>query len=1095
MDFLKFISKSLVFFRKQQFALLAGTILSTALITGSLIIGDSVKKSLKDIVNFRLGNARFALITGERFVTANLAQRLEKDLGSETASLLQIPAIAINPESGIRVNSAQVIGIDNDFNTIAPDSLPEISGQEAFISDNLAQKLKLEPGQEFLLRIENISLVPLNAPFSNQEQPSISLRLKIKSIVGKHQMGWFSLKNDQKPPFNIFVQRSLIDKELKISGLINIILLCENSKERLSEEKLQQSLKASWQMKDAGLGFKKTENEFDFDLVSDRIFIDNEVVDLIDSSGLKYQPVLTYLVNSIKAGIKNTPYSFITALRDHDLVKGLKENEIVINEWLADDLGVKTGDTLTLEFFVIGPFRTLKENRAPFIIHKIIPVQKLSSMMPDFQGLTEAGHCRDWKAGVPIDFDRIRDKDEDYWNKYRGTPKAFISIESGSKIWNNKIGELSAMRFNISKTDSNSIKKEILQKLNPKDLGLAFYPVFNQGLAATVNAVDFSQLFLSLGFFVILAAVILTMLIHSLNMESRSVETGILMALGFNPSTIFKIRLSESMIIIILGSIIGSLVGILYNFALLSGLNTVWNDAVHTNMIEVYINPLTLLYGTLSGIVISLVPVVFITWKNLTQNITSLVKNNVYDNLKPLTGNIRKQKLILLAGILLFILGMAYASKANEALKPLIFMALGGLLLGLFLYGLNYLFNAFSFSFVKLESINHLALKNLAKYKKRNLATIALLALGVFVIIITAANKKNINGDEDKNESGTGGFLYWAETRLPVIHNLNTPEGKLETGLDPNAFPREIEFFQFHSLSGDDASCLNLNQVQNPQILGVDADAFNKRNSFSFSLLLEGMNEKNPWNNLNHLVNNNLIPAFADQTVLTWGLKKSVGDTLFYLDEHGKQIGLLIIGALNNSVFQGNLLISDSLFAMHFPSVSGSRVMLVDGPKNKKVEIGELLSENLIDYGLEMSTTSSRLAEFNSVTNTYLSVFMALGGLGILIGTIGLGVILLRNMLGRISELAVLQSIGFNKKEIFGLIFKENFILLFSGILAGLLSATAGVLPALINKQSAFPYAFIGILILLIVLNGIASIFIPAKQIMNWNLIRNLQND
>jgi ABC-type antimicrobial peptide transport system permease subunit len=194
-------------------------------------------------------------------------------------------------------------------------------------------------------------------------------------------------------------------------------------------------------------------------------------------------------------------------------------------------------------------------------------------------------------------------------------------------------------------------------------------------------------------------------------------------------------------------------------------------------------------------------------------------------------------------------------------------------------------------------------------------------------------------------------------------------------------------------------------------------------------------------------------------------------------------------------VFQGNLLISDSLFAVHFPSVSGSRVMLLDGPESKKVELGELLSENLIDYGLEINTTSSRLAEFNSVTNTYLSVFMALGGLGVLIGTIGLGIILLRNMLGRISELAVLQSIGFNKKEIFGLILKENFLLLFSGILAGLISATAGVLPSLISKQSGFPYTYVGILILLILLNGVASIFIPAKQILNWNLIKSLQND
>ena len=78
-----------------------------------------------------------------------------------------------------------------------------------------------------------------------------------------------------------------------------------------------------------------------------------------------------------------------------------------------------------------------------FIINDIIPTSgnvDYRSLMPPFPGVSEAGSCRDWDTGIPIDLDRIRDKDEEYWNKYRGTPKAFLTENTGSRLWKNKFG-------------------------------------------------------------------------------------------------------------------------------------------------------------------------------------------------------------------------------------------------------------------------------------------------------------------------------------------------------------------------------------------------------------------------------------------------------------------------------------------------------------------------------------------------------------------------------------------------------------------------------------------------------------------------------
>ena len=87
MNIVRLIIRSLFFYRKQQLAILAGTILSTAVLTGALIVGDSVKGSLKQMVDLRLGKTKFAIITGDRFVRSELAHELSKELKIKASPL------------------------------------------------------------------------------------------------------------------------------------------------------------------------------------------------------------------------------------------------------------------------------------------------------------------------------------------------------------------------------------------------------------------------------------------------------------------------------------------------------------------------------------------------------------------------------------------------------------------------------------------------------------------------------------------------------------------------------------------------------------------------------------------------------------------------------------------------------------------------------------------------------------------------------------------------------------------------------------------------------------------------------------------------
>jgi ABC-type antimicrobial peptide transport system permease subunit len=257
--------------------------------------------------------------------------------------------------------------------------------------------------------------------------------------------------------------------------------------------------------------------------------------------------------------------------------------------------------------------------------------------------------------------------------------------------------------------------------------------------------------------------------------------------------------------------------------------------------------------------------------------------------------------------------------------------------------------------------------------------------------------------------------------------------------------------------------------------------------------LLENINNTNPWPELSKSYGKNIIPAYADQTVIKWGLMKEVGDTLLYQNEQGEDLYIVIAGGLQASIFQGSIIIANNHFVKHFPSISGSKTMLIDAENSKKTS--EILARYLKNYGIELTPTSERLAQFYSVTNTYLTVFMFLGGLGVIIGTLGLGIVLFRNILERKSEIALLLSVGYTKSKIIRLIFTENIMLLSIGVLIGTFSALIGILPSLLTESYSIPGLFILYIVAAIFISGILWIYLPIRKAFQLNLISSLRNE
>ncbi|NQV02893.1 MAG: ABC transporter permease, partial [Bacteroidia bacterium] len=985
---IKLIFRNIFFYRWPYLAILAGVMVSTAVLTGALLVGDSVRGSLGKLTELRLGKTHWAMQPGDRYFRSALADDLSRKLYQPVIPLLQLTGLGVNVNTGNRVQNIQVVGVDSRFNNLWTTFPVLPKENEVVISENLASRLALEIGDPLLIRLPKLGNVPQNAPFVADETPAASLRLTVTAIAGEAAMGRFSLKSNQRAPFNAFVSMNQLADRVSLPGSANLLLIPGNENLDLTVDQLDYALKSVWQMADAGIEIYRLDEEGLFHVTTNRIFFDDLTAQAIQTVLPDARPLFTYLANTLSSNGKETPYSFVAAVADGILRVPLSPGEIVVTDWLASDLGIRPGDSLFMTYFIMGPLRRLNERKAAFTVSRIIPLQTIPdgrAMMPDFPGMSNAGNCSDWETGAPVELDRIRVKDEAYWNTFKGTPKAFITLEDGERLWENPFGTVTAFRF---KANPASVDSLIMTEINPAWHRFVFQPVLKQGELAAMNSTDFGGLFVSLSFFLIASALLLTALLFSLHARTRMSEVGVLSGLGFRKSLIMRIFFSEVLLVTIPGVFLGAIAGILYNKLILLGLNTLWQDAVRTSMLRMEVNLSSLAIGAVIGFIL-VGCVLFLTLRRqLRRSVSGLVKGTQL----ALPPNLQKRKriwmgcgIVLIVSALALVMVLLVDSAASDAG---LFLAAGGLMMGGGIFLINALLIRRSERPAARGTGFWTIILRLGSMKRgRSMAAISLLALGTFTVIITGANRKTFYGTENDRQSGTGGFLLWSETTMPLLYDLNTVSGKTYFALEDEPLLQDLRFLQLHRLDGNDASCLNLNQVPQPMMLGVPVKEFDSLDAFRFVSLLPEVNPAHPWLTLNKPISPGVIPVFADQSVITWGLQKKIGDTLMYIDEAGRKLHVKLMGGLENSIFQGHILVSDSLLKTLFPSISGTRIVIVEGSFDKRNEITNRLEQLFVDYGLMAVPASERLADFNSVENTYLSVFMLLGALGVLIGT------------------------------------------------------------------------------------------------------------
>jgi ABC-type antimicrobial peptide transport system permease subunit len=220
-----------------------------------------------------------------------------------------------------------------------------------------------------------------------------------------------------------------------------------------------------------------------------------------------------------------------------------------------------------------------------------------------------------------------------------------------------------------------------------------------------------------------------------------------------------------------------------------------------------------------------------------------------------------------------------------------------------------------------------------------------------------------------------------------------------------------------------------------------------------------------------------------------------LGDTLTYTDELGATFPVKIVGMVSGSLLQGQLIVDEAAYLRKFPGAAGYRAFLLDTPPERSAAVSTILTKQLASRGLSLEPATDRLNRFNNVQNTYIGMFSVLGGIGIVLATLGLAVLALRSALERRSELGVMQAVGFTKTKLLHLLVGEQWLLHFGGLVIGLLSAILAVMPLIRSSAGGFPVTSLVIINCLILLAGLLSIWWCARIALRGPLMTAIRQE
>lgn len=1084
---------------RHNLAVLLAAAVGCTVLTGALLVGDSVRGSLRDNALSRLGSITHVL-RAPHFFRSALAAELSPptDQPHDVVPAIVLAGGATHAESRARTGRITVFGVTPAF-WIAPGEsdapAPPPDARSVVLNEELARRLGAAVGDDVLLRLPRASDVALDSLMGRRDDATRTLRLKVSAVIADAGVGALALSPQAEQPANAYVDLGALQAALEQPDRANTLLARESPAQPAANRDLAARLRSAARPEDLGLAIKPRPAHGYVSLESHTLQLDP----LVETAALRAAqacdaaavPVLAYLANELIAlpsgappdpPPTGVPYSTVAAVAAGGLPIAIPPGAIVLNDWTAAQLRVAAGDPVELTYYLSTDAGRIDTRRARFRVQDVLPLAGALAdpgWTPEYPGITDTRRISDWDPPFPVDLRRIRPIDEDYWDAHRTTPKAFLSLEDARTLWaepGDERARLTSIRLTPRAGESLDefvvrYTRALAGELGWTALGLRFEAVRENALRASQGATDFSGLFIGFSFFLIASAALLISLAFRLNVERRAPELGTLLALGFSRGEATRLFLAEGLAVAAVGCELGLLGAAGYAWLMLTGLRTAWSQAANAPFLELHVSITSFAIGFAASWLVAILAITLALRGLLRMSPRALLSGSTA---VPLTRKpaARGRGLATAGFALVAVAAAAWGARSEAPIAAAgAFFAAGAAALVASILVARILLSAGRRSAIVpgRSALARLGWSNAQRRPGRSLSTIALLACATFLIVALGAFRLD-PGDTHDRDGGAGGFTVLAEATTPLPYPLTDTTGREQLALS-SAAAELLARSDVHAMRlrpGDNTSCRSLYRAGQMRILGMP-DSLIQRGGFRFAAAMRPT-PPNPWELLRTPLPDGAIPVIGDEAAVRWQLKSGLGRDLAISDERGNPVTLRFVALLSGSPLQDELLIGDADFRALFPSIAGQSFFLLAPPRDQEDALRLSLERELEPYALDAALTADRLRAYLAVQNTYLSTFQTLGAFGLALGALGLAAVTLRNVWERRREIALLRALGFPPSAVQTVILAETLALIALGLLAGLMPAALAAAPAAIARPAALPFAA-----LLTALGGLAA--------------------
>lgn len=1095
--------RSLTFYWAAQLPVLLGVAVGAAVLTGALLVGDSLRGSLRERAEKQLNGVRSAWV-GQKLVREEAVRGLP-----ETTPLLLLSGSG-RSEAGKSEPRLSVVGVaDTDRERFG---LPT----GVVLSYRVAEKLGVKEGGAIYLGLEKGSRVPRASLVGKRDLTDVTatVRLKVDAILPPdHGMNEFSLSPAPAPPLNLFVPLNILQNQLALGVRVNAAVSRSADVGGLNDAFHARLTPADRGLKilpgdpsDPSALRSKALAEHGYVLVeSENSILDSATLAAVEEAAgqikAKHERTLSYLANAIYPGtdkITNADETTSTPLMRYAVlavvnpaapaplgpflppgVADLAADEIALLDWPGSPL-LNKGDPVTVAFFKPEMEAQVTEEWRTFKFAGYVPFEKAAddpNLTPPFPGVTDKPKIQQWNAPFEINKRYAASPpsaDDTFWVEHQATPKAYIKrAKRDQPLFESRFGEATSVRIappagKTREQTADDLRKALKETLKPSTAGLVFTPIRDEAVRTSTGGTDFGEMLLAFSGLLILAAVLLVAMLFRLAVDRRAKEVGLLLAAGYTPKQTRLLFLVEGLLVSTAGAVVGAVLAVVYAWGMLRFLAWLWPDSNVGGLLRLHADVGSLVIGTVSTVVAA----VFAIWLGVRRLVKLppplLLRGETADTAVSAVPLNAKRSLWIALGCAVAGVGLLAAGPLGASADMRAGTFFGG---GLFLMAAGGL--AFRWWLLRpreqvMGGLNALGVRNTTRAASRSLLTVALLGLATFLLVAVESFRKQPDAAFAEKTGGSGGFPLLAEADIPVFHKLDGPRGRAditrelqkvyqdEEG-DTAAKVREADddlkeltALPFRLHGGDDASCLNLQAASRPRVIGAPDDLqTDRRFAFAMSEAKTDEQKSNPWKLLDAPTPDGNIPVILEINTALWQLKTFLGGTIRVPDGTGKEVSLRVVGLLQDSVFQSELIVSDTNFRKLYPLEEGYRLFLIDAPADKRERTAELLQTGLRANGLVVTPTADRVRSYQEVIAAYLSTFQLLGGLGLLIGILGLAAVMLRAIWERAGELALLRAVGYQTGDLQRIVLIENVVLLLVGVGLGLVAALLSVIPNL----------------------------------------------